>query len=81
MPLNSECKPLTSNEIDELKRKEKGLDDFCRLDIFLTLFNFQALSWEDRKYFWALLLNIDVSNDRNNEEVKKYSYDYARMSV
>ena len=79
--LHNECKTLTSNEIDELKRKDKGLDDFCRLCIFLTIFNFQELSWENRKYFWALLLNIDVSNDRNNEEVKKNYYDYAKMSV
>ena len=57
------------------------MNDFCQLCIFLTIFSFQELSWENRTYFWALLLNIDVSNDRNNEEAKKNYADYAKMSV
>ena len=76
---HKQCVALSSTEILQLRRREKKLEDFCRMCVFLTLFNEQALKNSDRCLFWKLILKVDP-----DDTSKSTGYDhleYARMSV
>ena len=64
-----------------MRKKEKKLEDFCRLCVFLTLFNNgkHQLKSHDRCLFWTLMLKVDPDDTSS-----KTGYDhleFARMSV
>ena len=59
------------------------MKDFCRICIFLTLFNFERGggpgSWSDHSLFWSLLLKIDP--DEEDEEIGVNYLEYARLTA
>ena len=62
-----------------LRRKEKKLEDFCRLCVFLTIFSEKGLKNVDRCLFWSLMLRVDPEDTSRSTGFDHL--EYARMSV